>query len=443
MMQNRRGFAARLAGFLALLALPLFGGEAGWQSDWAAAFRAAGFDPAAAGSSVFVACGDVHEPEYGQHFSEQINEWNAMQPAPRFVVLLGDNVCSVSRSFGQTPDAKGLDWARTELAGLRAKLALLKKEIPLKLVIGNHDTMPGEVDAAFFRQTFPEVKPYEMFEDAGVRFMIWNGGHDGGLDPRQRDWIRAQCAALPDQQTAVIFVHQPSLGMTERERGIPALVREGLSGHTGPLWLLAGHVHQNGTAVFALPQNKIVQITHSKSIAGYWLYGLREGRIVARVNRDMALGFKAAALPDLTKAAPPVSCPFAGRDDVRWQLLIGDDAAATQACFVSGKGGNCGTWWFYVDELVYRLPLAKQAPGATHYAVLAALGKHRKTGAPTQVFASADGVTWVESPLLETQAAVNLFAIPETLRGSQELFVRVKSFGYGADTCVGGFALCK
>ena len=156
MMQNRRSFVARLTGVLALLALPLFGGEAGWQSDWTAAFRAAGFDPATAGSSVFIACGDVHEPEYSQQFPAQIAEWNAMQPAPRFVVLLGDNGCSVSRSFGHTPDAKGLDRARTELGGLRAKLALLKKEIPLKLVIGNHDTMPGEVDAMFFRQVFPE-----------------------------------------------------------------------------------------------------------------------------------------------------------------------------------------------------------------------------------------------------------------------------------------------
>jgi hypothetical protein len=38
---------------------------------------------------------------------------------------------------------------------------------------------------------------------------------------------------------------------------------------------------------------------------------------------------------------------------------------------------------------------------------------------------------------------VNLFAIPEALRESRALFVKVKSFGYGADTCVGGFALCK
>ena len=103
MMQNRRSFVARLAGVLALLALPLFGGEAGWQSDWAAAFRVASCAPAAAGSSVFVACGEVHEPEYSQQFPAQIAEWNAMQPAPRFVVLLGELFVRI-KSYGYSAD---------------------------------------------------------------------------------------------------------------------------------------------------------------------------------------------------------------------------------------------------------------------------------------------------------------------------------------------------
>ena len=60
-----------------------------------------------------------------------------------------------------------------------------------------------------------------------------------------------------------------------------------------------------------------------------------------------------------------------------------------------------------------------------------------------RVFASADGAAWDETPLLETRKAVNVYAIPEPLRRGAELHVRVKSFGFGADTCVGGFALCK
>lgn len=441
MTASRRGFLKGMAGVSAAAVWPSFGAEGG--ATWLEAFRAAGFDPAAEGGSVFVACGDVHEPEYSEALPAQIGEWNAMRPAPRFVALLGDNVCSVSRSFGHTPDAKGFERARAELEVLRAKLARLDGAIPLKLVIGNHDTYPGERDAAFFRTVFPEAEPYAAFEEGGLRFMLWNGGHDGGIDPAQREWIRGQAAGLPAGATAVVLVHQPSLGMTERERGIPAMVREAFAGHTGPLWLLAGHVHNNSAAVFALPQTMVAQVTHAKSVNGYWIYGMREGRVVARVYRDMSGGFVAQALPDLAGKAREIPVPFAGRDDVVWRLLIGEDEAATRAAFVRGKGGNCGTWWFYVDELVFRLPLAAEAPGATRFAVLAALSKHRKTGEPVRVYASADGGRWTETSLLETRAAVNLYAIPETMRQARELFVKVESFGYGADTCVGGFALCR
>jgi hypothetical protein len=442
-MQNRRDFLKGAAWLAAFSSCPTLGEDVAWKQDWLEAFRAAGFDPAAEGNGVFVVCGDVHDPEYSQHFLAQVDDWNAMRPAPRFVALLGDNGCSVSRSFGHTPDEKGKARARQELEGLREKLTKLCKAIPLKLVIGNHDTMPGEMDAAFFRTVFPGHPPYQTFEESGIRFMVWNGGHDGGIDARQRAWIKEQCTALPEGQTAVVLVHQPSLGMTERERGIPAAVSANFAGHTGPLWLLAGHVHSNSTSVFALPQTKIIQVAHVKSVNGYWVYGMREGRIVARVFCDVAQGFRSEALPDLNRPARPIPVPFEGRDDVVWSLLIGDDPKATKAAFVSGKGGDCGTWWFYVDELVYRLPLAEKGLGATRFAVLAALGKHRKSGEPAHVFASADGTAWAEAPLLETRAAVNLFAVPEVLRGGKDLFVKVKSYGYGADTCVGGFALCR
>lgn len=442
-MQSRRTFLKTAAGASAAWMVPSLGAGTPWTAGWLAAFRSAGFDPEADGSSVFVVCGDVHFPQYSQHFSAQVESWNAMRPAPQFVALLGDNGCNVSASFGHTPDAKGLERARKELEGLRVETSKLRKDIPLKLVIGNHDTMPDETDAAFFRKVFPECRPYEAFEASGIRFQIWNGGHDGAIDAQQRAWIRKECSALPRDKAAVVLVHQPSLGMTERERGIPAMAREAFAEQAAPLWLLAGHVHSNSLSVFALPKTKAIQATHVKSVNGYWIYGIRAGRIAARVYVDVEKGCQAGALPDLGKAARPIPLPFEGREDVRWSLLIGEDAAATKAAFVSGKGGNCGTWWFYVDELVYRLPLAAQGKGATRFALLAALSKHRKTGEPAHVFASGDGAAWSETPLLESKASEHLFAIPEALTRGRELFVKVKSYGYGADTCVGGFALCR
>ena len=413
------------------------------REGWLEAFRAAGFDPAAAGNSVFVVCGDVHFPQYGQHFPSQIEAWNAMRPAPQFVALLGDNVCNVSSSFGHTPDAKGLERARKELEGLRAETAKLRKEIPLKLVIGNHDTLPRETDAAFFRKVFPACRPYEAFEVSGICFQIWNGAHDGAIDPAQRVWIGKQCAGLPRDKSVVILVHQPSLGMTERERGIPAMVRAHFSEHTGPLWLLAGHVHSNSIREFALPRTRITQATHVKSVVGFWIYGMRDGRITARVYCPVAGACKAQAMPDPARPARPIPLPFEGRDDVVWRLLIGEDATATKTAFVRGKGGDCGTWWFYVNELVYKLPLASRGRGATRFAVLAALSKHRKTGELPKVYASGSDDDWIETPLLESRGAEHLFAIPEGLRKSRELYVRIQSYGHGADTCVGGFALCR
>lgn len=442
-MVNRRRFLRGLAGAAAAVAWPASGAKPAWSADWVEAFQSAGFDPREAGNDVFVACGDVHEPIYSRHFPAQVVAWNAMRPAPLFVALLGDNVCSVSRSFGHIPDEKGRERARKEMEGLREKLAKLDRGIPLKLAMGNHDTMPGELDAGLFRTVFPECPPYQAFEMAGIHFMIWNGGHDGAIDARQRAWIAGQCGALPQDATVVTFVHQPSLGMTERERGIPAAVNSGFAAHRGPLWLLAGHVHANSTALFELPRTRIVQISHVRSVDGYWIYGLRNGRLVARVFRDMSQGFRAEALPDISQPGRPIPVPFRGRDDVLWSLLIGDDPEATRASFVEGKGGNCGTWWFYVDELVFRLPLAAKGDGAAHFAVLAALSRHRKTGEPAHVFVSSDSTAWVETPLLDTKESVNLYAIPAPLRGSRELFVKVKSYGYGADTCVGGFALCR
>lgn len=443
-MQNRRDFLKVIVGVSAAWGgLPTFGAETPWTTEWHTAFRMAGFDPTAEGNSVFVVCGDVHFPQYSQHFADQIIAWNTMQPAPQFVALLGDNGCNVSSSFGHTPNAKGLERARKELDDLRVEISKLRKDIPLKLVIGNHDTMPNETDAVFFRKTFPDCQPYETFEVLGIHFQVWNGGHDGSIDAQQREWIRKTCAALPRNKPVIVLVHQPSLGMTERERGIPAMVREVFAEQTTPLWLLAGHVHSNSLSVFALPKTRIAQATHAKSIDGYWIYGMREGRIAARVYCDVEKGFKAQAMPNPDTPARLVPLPFEKRDDVLWSLLIGDDPTATKEAFVSGKGGNCGTWWFYVDELVYKLPLANQGKGAKHFVLLAALSKHRKTGDPVHIFTSGDGVTWIETPRVSSKAAEHLFAIPETLRSERELFVKIKSYGYGADTCVGGFALCK
>ena len=408
----------------------------------AEAYQRAGFDPAAKGSWTFIAIGDVHEPEYSQAFEQQLQAINQMTPRPRFVALLGDSICSISRNFGHTPDAKGVVSAKAELEGLRKKLAGLSPEIPAKLVIGNHDSYPGEQDAALFRSAFPSDAPYSSFVIEGVQFMIWNGGHDGSIDPRQRAWIAQTMKTVDPQRPVVVLVHQPALGQTVRERGISAMFRQHFGAMTAPVWLLGGHEHGNQLTSFALPQSVVHQAIHAKSIAGYWIYCVRDGAIVARIWRAASTGDQVGPMPTAKTVVKPIPVPFA-RCDTTWTLLIGDDAAQTQAAFVSGKGGNCGSWWFYVSDLVYKLPLGEQKEKAKHFGVLANLSKHRKTGECPSIFASGDGKTWIETPVERAENTCHICTIPAALSTSTFLYVRIASFGFGADTCVGGFALIR
>lgn len=402
----------------------------------------AGFDPAAKGAWTFVVIGDVHEPEYSQAFEQQLQAINQMVPRPRFVALLGDSVCSVSRNFGHIPDAKGLERAKAELESLRKKLAGLSPEIPAKLIIGNHDTYPGEHDAALFRSVFPSVASYESFEIEGVQFMIWNGGHDGAIDPRQRLWIAQTMTAFDPRRSVVVMVHQPALGQTVRERGIPAMVDRHLGAMTAPVWLLGGHEHINQMTSFALPKSVVHQAVHAKSISGYWIYGVRDGTIAARIWCDASAGYQVGQMPAKRDVLKPIPLPFASCD-ATWTLLIGDDAAQTQAAFVSGKGGNCGSWWFYVSELVYKLPLGEQKEKVKHFGVLANLSKQRKTGERPRIAASGDGQAWIETPVERVADTCHICTIPAALSASSFLYVRITSFGFGADTCVGGFALIR
>lgn len=389
----------------------------------------------------FVVIGDVHESTYSQNLPGQIVEINAMAPAPLFVSLLGDCISSASLNFGHTASTpKELAQMESDLKGLRAKLEPLA--VPLKIVLGNHDTAPGEIDGAKFRKAFPEVPPYQAWEQAGIQFMVWNGGHDGSIDPVQRKWILEKAAAFDQNKTTVVLVHQPSIGGVVRERGIPKMVLEAF-GNFRRVWLLAGHEHCNRLELFSLPGGgRLAQAVHVKSIDGYWIYETENGEIVSRSYRSVKNGESQEKLPDFSQPGRKIPLPFANRDDVLWRLPIGDDAAETAACFVRGTGGNCGTWWFYVKELVYKLPLGR-FPQAGHFGILANMSKHRKTGEPVRVYVSANDTEWIETVLVEEKTSVSVYTVPTELKGSSALFVRVAGYGYGADTCIGGFALLK
>jgi hypothetical protein len=109
---------------------------------------------------------------------------------------------------------------------------------------------------------------------------------------------------------------------------------------------------------------------------------------------------------------------------------------------VSGKGGDCKYYWFYLTELVYRLPLEKAGHKATHVAVLGRLDVPKGV-APVSVAVSTDNRTWTNLPLPVPQSSVYTMEIPADMRHADDLFVRVTGPGYKGNVAVGGFALCR
>jgi hypothetical protein len=408
------------------------------------AYHAAGFDPTATGCSVFVVQGDIHYPAGGETMPGMIAQWNAMVPAPRFVVFVGDLICSGSVCFGAKPDKRLNGKAREEFALFKRDLQRLNPAIAVKLVPGNHDTYPYEPDMGLFREAFPDREPYGSFDLDGIHFLLWNGQHWGCLDDKQMEFMRQDLRRVPHDRTIITFVHQPSLGSVVNERGIPKAVRELFAASTGQLWLVAGHVHQNGVSVFQLPKTTIVQasVVNGNRVkgGGYWVYCLKDGAVAVRIFRQLDGHFVVDRPPDRAQARP-LPQPFAGRNDLLWTLLLGE-STEDKPCFVSGKGGDCKYYWFYLRELVYKLPLRKAGHKATSFAVLGRLDTPKGIE-PVSVAVSTDNRTWTNLTLPGPRSSVYTFEIPVTMRQADDLFVQVTGPGYKGNVAVGGFALCR
>jgi hypothetical protein len=416
----------------------------------AAAFNAGGFDPALPGAACLVACTDLHigAPQTTTMPSYLIDEINAMEPAPAYLVFTGDMICSASPSFGDRPDAAGKAKATAEFEILKRDLQRLRPETRVRLCPGNHDTYPGEDDAALLRTVFPDAKPYAEEELAGVALFFLNGGASGDLDARQSEWLATAAAALAPTCTAMLCVHQPGLGGVVAERGISTALSRAFDRHEGPLWLLAGHGHSNGDDVFRIGKTTIVQARMTTcnpntwgdaEKGGYWVYGLRDGAVRCRVFRRPAQGYRLGLLPDRAQArALPV--PFGNLEGVLWSVFVGD---GDRAYLVSAKAADVVSWWGYLTEVVYRLPLTGPATRPARLAVLASLDHANPDAAKRGAVAlSDDGTTWHNATLAAPLGGCYLIDIPADLAAGKVLWVRVSGPGYHGGALLGGFALC-
>ena len=454
---SRRAF---LAGSLSALASGcLTGRTAGPDEDWKSAFRALGFDPDAAGCGVFAVVGDPHATKTPpETFKAAIRAWNGMSPRPLFALSLGDQLCDVSRQFGDREwpaDPKWRAACDAEIEGFKSLIAPC--EVPFRHVIGNHDTYPDEVDAGLYASHFPGWRPYERFEACGVQFMLLNGGHDGSLDAKQLAWIGAEVPKLDPNRALVIAVHQPSM-LRWRENAIPRMIRQVLSGWTGELWVLGGHEHCNALARYHLPNGTPVGVaTHTRAVFGYWLYGVRRGSVVARLFvpadgfgeggsgaiQGVFCGWKrpqAGLMPSEAPDRGMLPVPFENTPGVLWKTLVGEDGDKQRYRVEFAPQSDAGHWYFYIGRTTYRLPLG-EAKGATKAAFLGKLFHHRKTGEHEKVYLSSDNRNWVLCPEAKPQEDVYAYEIPVAMRGAEWIYLRVDGFEFGCDSCIAGYAL--
>ncbi|MGI5869777.1 MAG: metallophosphoesterase family protein [Kiritimatiellia bacterium] len=407
------------------------------------AFHELGFDPKAEGCGTFVVASDIHFSVHTNYFAQTVDDWNAMDPKPAMAILLGDNV-SMNNHFGHNPGSPE-DAVRIErcFQDFKDALAKLDPDIPVQMLIGNHDENPSEDNAATFRSHFPEMKPYEAFDLLGVSFFKWNGGHDCSFDARQSEWIRTSMANLPTNRAVVILVHQP--GELAYDRGTKAMAREILANHTGEAWLLCGHKHGDDGCRYTLPGGgELAFQIHRMNKHGYWVYGVRDGSIVARV----LVTEKRKCIPQKPREAMPDRGPLPvildDRDDVVWKIWVGDADEKADYRLSIGKSQNAGTWFAYTDELTYRFPKAKVAPEATRFAVVGdrierKIGNPAKEELPKCTYSfSLDGETWTDVPTPTEERGVYVCPIPESMIEADLLFFRLKSFRWSGGM-VGGF----
>ena len=415
------------------------------DEDWKSAFCSLGFDPDAPGSSIFVVTSDIHADRFHTHLAEHVAFWNSMNPKPAFVCALGD-FANVNLHFGHRP-SKGYaaQRAAAHFGAINEVLTRgLRADVPHVYVIGNHDTYPGEDDLALWREHFPDQPPYCAFDACGLRFVKWNGACDGIIDAVQEKWIMDECAKCPKEKQLVVLVHQPSVGKCGMERDIGRVARNALSGRPGISWLLGGHLHFNSSSSWTLPGGGTLAVAvHAWDQKGWWVYGVRNGRIVARLFKEEGTSaFSRGQMPSNFPAKGAIQVAYEDRADVVWKASVG--TPEEKACRIKLENTpDNGGWLFYVGNTLYRFPMGEVAPAATRYAILGDLCGKGKAKVPAKCEMSADGESWVEVQRTAVAHEVNEFPIPSVLVGSRELWVRYTGFGMDANECHAGYAFLR
>jgi hypothetical protein len=170
---------------------------------------------------------------------------------------------------------------------------------------------------------------------------------------------------------------------------------------------------------------------------GYWIYCLKDSKIVGRIFRQRFKGYRHQLMPDLTQAEQ-VPMPFDHLKNIRWKLMVGE---GDRNFCVHAQAGDCLNYWSYVKELIYRIPLSEVNNTCSALAVLATVrAEHLQNKG--QYFFSPDLNSWHEVALQNDNNGlydVLLFTIPDEYRNKPDIFFKYTPAE--DDVMVAGFAL--
>ena len=445
---NRRRFLHQSGLYLGAAALvPVHRSQAAVTNEprraatLADAYRLLNFDPHAGDSFTSLWMADTHygigKPE--DILPPMIAEIAPMNPRPAFIGIVGDLILSASRSFGIVPGENDRKLAVEEFLAMKPHYDELAQLAPVKLTLGNHDTYPGEDDLGLFRSVFGDTPVSHAFELKGVPFIIANGGSCGLLGDTQQAWFCEQVKKLHNPGgTLVAAIHQPSVGSIVRERGITQAARQAFAEARGDLWMIGGHVHENGDRRFSIPQGDTLinasitaanPVVWGKEQPGFWLWCFSAGRLVGRIFRRVgdAAGYTLAP-PEVTAQTKPLYLPFENRDDVLWKVLVGEGDEPYRR---TTNAKWCLNYWTYVKQLDYEFPLSLAKGKAKRCLVIMDPSSEKPIG----LAVSGNASDWQPVTNPERDGSYTAFTIPQSCLESGVLSLRM------TDCSVSGFAL--
>ena len=439
---------------LCLLSAVLFGQVTrtyGAYDTLAEAYQAAGLNPCDPNCYVFAAASDCHykytETNPVRPF---IDEINAMNPLPEFLLITGDIITSASSNMGNIPTESKKTRALAEYQMAKADLDRLL--VRYELTLGNHDNYPYETPFGdLFHSAFEDRPLYKSFDFGGIHFILLHAhacGNIKDIDPAQWQWLLNDMASVPPEQVVICAQHYPWVGANV-EHGVSRAMTELLPNHTGNVWMLCGHDHPFRERVYALPNTTIVEhcmgesrATNTNADRGYFLYFLKDAAVLTRIWREYDVGYHVC--PPLDRSRPePILEPFEDVANILFRLLVGvddDNRTSPYLVYAGSDPRDCTVFWNAPQELIYRFPLHEIQGEADSFVMMA--GEQLKTYPYCHVYVSNDNSTWTELSIPTAVKNCYTFSIPEALRAEHDLYVRFLNTNRRWDgPHIGGFAI--